>query len=116
MCDETKTTSSKDQISFFLNKSMLPAPILSDKMEAEDFINLFIGTPNQQCSVMYAAALQKEYQLAFDGDIEGRLNTIVDTFETFIDKGLGDMLLKLEISHYMKKNAALLKKVMSMSI
>lgn len=116
MCDETKSTSSEDQISFFLKKSILPAPILSDTMEAEDFINRFTNTPNQQCSVMYAAALQKVYKLPLDGEIEGRLNSIVDTFELFAEKGLDDMLLQLEISHYMRKHNKLLEKVMSMSI
>ncbi len=116
MCDETKSTSSEDQISFFLNKSILPAPILSDNMEAEDFIKSFVGTPNEQCSVMYAAALQKVYKLPLDGEIEGRLNSIVDTFEIFVEKGLDDMLLQLEISHYMRKHNKLLEKVMSMSI
>jgi hypothetical protein len=112
MCE--KETSVKDQISFFLNKSMLPSPVFSDKMTAEDFINGFVGTPNQQCSVLYASALQKEYDLPLDGNIEDILNNVVDTVQMYREKGLDDILLQLEISHYMKKNAALLKKVMSM--
>ena len=85
-------------------------------LDYEDFINSFVGTPNQQCSVMYAAALQKVYNLPFDGEIEGRLNSIVDRFELFAEKGLDNMLLQLEISHYMNKHKKLLEKVMSMSI
>lgn len=112
MCD--KETSVEEQISFFLDKSILPSPILSNKMSCEDFINGFVNTPNEQCSVLYAAALQKKYLLPLDGLIEDILNNVVDTVQMYKEKGLDDILLQLEISHFMRTNAELLKKVMSM--
>lgn len=104
-------TTSEEQLNAFLNKFGPPGPIKYDTMDCVDFIISF-NIPDP-ISVAYAMAVQKEYKLQLDGDIEKRANSIVDTLQLYKDKGLEDLLLELEISNYMD-NDKLLKKVMSM--
>ena len=100
-----------EQINAFFNKFGPPGPIKYDTMDCVDFIISFnIEDP---ISLAYAMAVQKEYQLKLDGDIEKRTDSIVDTLQLYKDKGLEDLLLEMEISHYLD-NDKLLKKVMSM--
>lgn len=100
-----------EQINAFFNKFGPPGPIKYDTMDCVDFIISFnIEDP---ISVAYAMAVQKEYQLRLDGDIEKRTDSIVDTLQLYKDKGLEDLLLEMEISNYLD-NDKLLKKVMSM--
>ena len=100
-----------EQINAFFNKFGPPGPIKYDTMDCVDFIISFnIEDP---ISVAYAMAVQKEYQLKLDGDIEKRTDSILDTLQLYKDKGLEDLLLEMEISNYMD-NDKLLKKVMSM--
>lgn len=102
---------SEEQLKRLMQEFGPPGPIKYDNMNCIDFIISFnIEDP---ISLAYAMAVQKEYQLKLDGDIEKRTDSIVDTLQLYKDKGLEDLLLEMEISNYLD-NDKLLKKVMSM--